>query len=122
MADIPGLIEGAHEGKGLGDKFLKHIERTRVLLHLVDCSSESFEEPEEAWRVIRGEISSYSESLASRPCLLAATKVEDDVSRARAESLAQAVGTRVWPISSATREGLDPLLRELWQLLSRDKS
>jgi GTP-binding protein len=119
MADIPGLIEGAHEGKGLGDKFLKHIERTRVLLHLVDCSSESLEEPEEAWRVIRGEISSYSSALAERPCLLAATKVEDDASRARAEALAEASGSPVWSISAATREGLDPLLRELWRLLSQ---
>lgn len=117
MADIPGLVEGAHEGKGLGDKFLKHIERTRVLLHLVDCSRESLEEPEEAWRVIRGEITSYSPTLAAQPCILVATKVEDEVSRERAAALAGITGEQVWPISAATREGLDPLLRELGRLI-----
>ena len=85
MADIPGLIEGAHEGKGLGDKFLKHVERTRLLLHLVDCSDEALEEPLEAFRVIRGELSGYSKELASRPTLLVATKIEGEAAQQRAK-------------------------------------
>lgn len=117
MADIPGLIEGAHTGKGLGDKFLQHVERTRILLHLVDCSAGRFEEPAEAWRVIRHEIRSYSESLAGRPCLIAATKVEDDDSRRSADQLEQECGVRVLRISAATGEGMAALLRELWSLL-----
>ena len=117
MADIPGLIEGAHAGKGLGDKFLKHIERTRVLLHLVDCSAGRLAEPAEAWRVIRHEIESYAECLAGRPCLLAATKVEDEASRRSAEELEQECGTPVIRISAVTGAGMGELLRELWSLL-----
>lgn len=112
MADLPGLIEGAHEGRGLGDKFLKHIERTRVLLHLVDCSSES-EDPVEAWRVIRGEVEGYSEELARRPVLVVATKVEDEESVERARELRRAVGERIHAISSATGYGLNELLLDV---------
>ncbi len=109
MADIPGLIEGAHEGKGLGDKFLKHIERTRVLLHLVDCSSAG-DDPAEAYQVVRAELAGYSETLAERPRLLVASKCEDDESRARADALEAAAGCRVWRISAATRSGLAELI------------
>lgn len=116
FADIPGLIEGAHEGKGLGDKFLKHIERTRVLLHLVDCSGSALEDPVESYRVIRGELEGYSAELASRPTLVVATKVEDDAGRARAAELAQEIGVPVLPISSATREGFDPLFAALREI------
>ena len=113
MADIPGLIEGAHAGKGLGDKFLKHVERTRVLLHLVDCSSGAPEDPAQAWRVVRGELAGYSQSLAERPALTVATKVEDDEARARADALATAIGRPVVRISAATRSGLADLLHAL---------
>jgi GTP-binding protein len=110
MADIPGLIEGAHLGKGLGDKFLKHVERTRLLLHLVDCSAEPMLAAAEAVAVIRGELRSYSRSLAERPALLVATKVEDAESRARAEQLGRQLGERVHMISAVTRTGLVPLI------------
>jgi len=110
MADIPGLIEGAHDGKGLGDKFLKHVERTRVLLHLVDCSSGADEDPVESWKVIRGELAAYSESLGSRPTLLVATKVEDDAAWERARELTNAAGVPVLAISAATGDGISSLL------------
>lgn len=110
MADIPGLIEGAHLGKGLGDKFLRHVERTRVLLHLVDCSSGAIEEPETAYRVIRAELAGYSADLASRPSLVVATKVEDDTSLERGRQLQEAIGQRVVPISAATRRGLPQMI------------
>lgn len=110
MADIPGLIEGAHGGKGLGDKFLKHVERTRVLLHLVDCSSGSEGDPVEAYRVIRGELAAYSEALGDRPALLVATKVEDDAAWERAQELSNAARVSVLAISAATGEGIDSLL------------
>ena len=117
MADIPGLIEGAHQGRGLGDRFLKHVERTRVLLHLVDCSSDATLPPAEAVRVIRGELAKYSEALAARPCLLVATKVEDDAARASARELADALGQRVLSISAATRAGMTELLAAVATLL-----
>jgi GTPase len=110
MADIPGLIEGAHAGKGLGDKFLRHVERTRVLLHLVDCSDTADVEPVEAYKVIRAELEGYSADLASRPYLVVATKVEDDTSLARGRQLQAAIGERVVPISAAARKGLPQMV------------
>ena len=110
LADIPGLIEGASDGKGLGLQFLRHVERTRVLLHMVDCS-DSDGEPSESFRVIRDELASHSDALASRRTLLIATKVEDEASALRAESLFAAAGTQGICISSVTGEGLGSLLQ-----------
>ena len=118
VADIPGLIEGASQGKGLGDKFLKHIERTRLLLHLVDCGDLPLTEPEAAWRVIREELARHSAELAARPSLVVATKVEDDASRSRAEELATAIGQPVMAVSSATGRGLRELVHAVWAMLS----
>lgn len=117
MADIPGLIEGAAAGKGLGHKFLRHIERTRVLLHLVDCSDMADTEPEEALRVVREEVSGYSEKLASLPWLVAATKVESESAEERAHALEAAIGRKVHAFSAVTRKGLDALLKSLLPLL-----
>src|SRR3954465_7273445 len=82
LADIPGLIEGAAEGAGIGDRFLGHVERTRLLLHLVDASSE---EPLAGWKVVRGELDSYGEGLADKPEIIALTKFDllDGKQRAR---------------------------------------
>ncbi len=118
IADIPGLIEGASAGRGLGDKFLKHIERTRLLLHLIDCGDLPMSEPAAAWRVLRQEIAQYSDALAARPTLVVATKVEDDAARARAQALATAIGQPVLAISSATGAGLKELLAAVWSMLS----
>ncbi len=113
MADIPGLIEGAHQGKGLGDKFLKHVERTRVLLHMVDCSSTADVDPQEAYQVIRDELLGYSPELAQRPCMVVATKVEDEEAKERAADLQQVVDRPVLAISAATRQGLQSMLNAL---------
>ena len=118
VADIPGLIEGASEGKGLGDKFLKHIERTRLLLHLVDCSAVPLDEPEQAYRMLRDEVQSYSVEMWRRPTIVVATKVVDDDCRARAQALATAVKRPVLPISSATGKGLRELRAAVWSMLS----
>lgn len=109
IADIPGLIEGASRGRGLGDRFLKHIERTRLLLHLIDCGDLPMEPPETAYRVLRNELAQHSARLAARPSIVVATKVENDEGRARAQALATAIGTPVMPISSATGAGLREL-------------
>ena len=116
--DIPGLIEGASEGKGLGDKFLKHIERTRLLLHLVDCSAVPLDDPVKAWRMLREEVASYSDDMGRRPTIVVATKVEDEECRARAQALATAIQRPVLPISSATGQGLRELRAAVWSMLS----
>jgi GTP-binding protein len=118
MADIPGLIEGAHLGKGLGDKFLKHVERTHVLLHLVDCSEDT--DPLESCRVIQQELAGYSQSLGQRPRLLIATKVEDEVSRERARALAEGLESDVLQISAVTGDGVTEMLDALVGLLRGD--
>ena len=113
MADIPGLIEGAHLGKGLGDKFLKHVERTRVLVHLVDCSAAAEVEPFRAWQVIRSELEQFSPALAERRRLLVATKVEDHAARASAQVRMDGAGCPVLRVSAATGSGLKGLLEAL---------
>jgi GTPase len=114
LADIPGLIEGAAEGKGLGHQFLRHVERTRVLLHLVDCSATA-EDPVVACRAIEHELRAYPADLTQRPRLLVATKVEDDDSEARADALFAEVSLPGLKISSATGRGLDLLRAALLQ-------
>ncbi len=118
MADIPGLIEGAHAGRGLGDQFLKHVERTRVLLQLVDCSASAEQEPMAAYEIVCQELADYSEDLGERPRLVLATKVEDDTSRARARQLVERLSRQrpappVLAVSAATRSGLADLLEAL---------
>ena len=118
IADIPGLIEGAHLGKGLGDKFLKHIERTRLLLHLVDCSELALQPPAEAYRTVRQELAAHSEALASRPAIVVATKVEDEDSERCATELEASLGHEVLRISSAMQKGLRDLVIEVTRTLA----
>jgi GTP-binding protein len=117
VADIPGLIEGAAEGAGIGDRFLGHVERTRLLLHLVDGSAE---EPIEAWRIVRGEIDSYGAGLAGKPEVIALTKADllDEKKRAKIiKALEKETGARVFPVSAPLEEGLEPLLDAIIQRL-----
>jgi GTP-binding protein len=117
IADLPGLIEGAAEGAGLGHRFLKHVERCRVLLQLIDVSSHAHAPPEEALRVVEGELERYSPELARRPRLIGATKVEDEESRAAADRLEEAAGRPVHRISSVLGEGVEPLLNALFSIV-----
>ncbi|HLF93519.1 MAG TPA: GTPase ObgE [Planctomycetota bacterium] len=117
VADLPGIIEGAHEGKGLGDTFLKHIERTRLIVHLVDASPLAMKPPGEAYRVIRKELESYSPVLASKPELVVATKVDVTGANKIATAFRKKAKTPVKEISAVTGEGLQDLVRELFRLL-----
>jgi GTP-binding protein len=112
IADIPGLIEGAHLGQGLGIQFLRHVERTRVLAHLVDVSESSGREPVHDFEIIMQELAAFSEDLAAKPMLLVATKIDVAQDPARLESLKALAGERGLPffaISSVTGEGLEQL-------------
>jgi GTP-binding protein len=113
VADIPGLIEGAHGGKGLGFQFLRHIERTTFLLHLVDISEWASEEPVNSLTVMRQELEAYSPTLQGKPYAVVGTKIDilgnGDRLRALQRYCSQR-GLRFFPISAATRRGLEPLL------------
>jgi GTP-binding protein len=115
-ADIPGIIEGAHEGAGLGLQFLRHVERTSVLLHVVDASGTSGRDPAADLALVRDEVRRSSPALLDRPQLVAATKrdaVGDPDPLPGLIAAARALGLEVIPISAVTGEGLDALKREL---------
>jgi GTP-binding protein len=120
-ADIPGIIEGAHEGAGLGLRFLRHVERTRVLLHVVDASGASGREPADDLRLVREEVRSWDVALLERPQLVAANKrdvVAANDPLPRLEAVAGELGLDVVPVSSVTGEGLTELKHALKDLLS----
>lgn len=127
VADVPGLIEGAHEGKGLGHRFLGHVERTALLLHLVDVSEASLRDPVADLEVIRGELAHYVPNaetadpdalpLAARPQMVVATRTDimDDESRVTAlRARAEALGLPFFAISAVTGAGVDALMEALW--------
>lgn len=112
VADIPGLIEGAHQGHGLGIQFLRHVERTRLLVHLVDVSEFSGRDPVEDFRVIMHELASFSESMAHKPMVVVATKMDVAQDLERVENLektARDAGLEFFKISAVTGEGIDRL-------------
>jgi GTP-binding protein len=116
VADIPGLIEGAHQGHGLGTQFLRHIERTRLLAHLVDVSETTGRDPVHDFEVVMGELASFSEDLAHKPMILVATKLDaaqDPERVASLERLARERGVAFFKISSVTGEGIDALKRAM---------
>ncbi|HQB82731.1 MAG TPA: GTPase ObgE, partial [Candidatus Rifleibacterium sp.] len=116
MADIPGLIEGAHQGTGLGTQFLRHIERTRVLLHLVDVSQLDMEEITRNYDVIMAELREFSEELADKPVVVAANKMDLPDSRELFPEFRDALearGVKVFAVSGATRDGVEDLLKYL---------
>ncbi|MEC9347507.1 MAG: GTPase ObgE [Pseudomonadota bacterium] len=122
VADIPGLIEGASEGVGLGTRFLGHIERCRVLLHLVDGTEEDVVA---SWRTVRAELAAYDEELAEKPELLALNKIDAMTPEAvekRRKALAKAAGRPVMAISGVSGEGMQGALRELRRVIEREKA
>lgn len=119
VADLPGIIEGAHEGRGLGDKFLKHIERTRLIVHLVDASPTALKPPLEAYRVIRKELESYSPTLAAKPELVVATKIDVTDAKKGAAKLRKKK-LKVIEISAVTGAGLKTLVQSLFRALTGD--
>ena len=125
VADVPGLIEGAHLGLGLGTRFLAHLERTKVLVHLIDVSSASGRDPVQDFEIIRGELEAFAGAggddtvqLAAKPQLAAANKIDalDDPDRlARLEAHLRQAGVPLFPISAATGQGVSPLLEAMWR-------
>jgi len=121
MADIPGLIEGAHEGKGLGYEFLRHIERTRLIIHVLDVSGMEGRDPLEDYHKINAELAAYNERLAARPQIVAANKMDLPEARKNFPAIATALraeGREVFPISAATGEGVKMLIQRAAVLLA----
>jgi GTP-binding protein len=127
VADVPGLIEGAHAGHGLGHRFLSHLERTRVLVHVVDVSSASGRDPVEDFEIITRELALFpgrdtsGERLSDKPVLVAANKMDalDDPDRlARLEAHARRLGIEVYRVSGATGEGLPRLMEAVWRAIA----
>ncbi len=124
FADIPGLIEGAAQGAGLGHDFLRHIERTRVIVHLLDIAPMDESNPADNYRLIREELRQYSEALADKPELVVLNKADllppeeaQEVLKRIARELDLLPGRDILLISAAAREGLKPLLERLWAML-----
>jgi GTP-binding protein len=126
IADLPGLIAGAAQGAGLGHDFLRHVERTRLLLHVVDLEPSDGSDPAENYAVVREEIAQYSEALADRPEVVALNKVDlidpderDERIRSFTESAALRGSTAIVSISGATGAGVPELLEACWRLLGK---
>lgn len=120
VADIPGLIEGASQGVGLGDEFLRHVERTKVLIHILDAAGSEGRDPFDDFNIINNELSLYSPKLLQKKQIVAANKIDliqdpkvlDDL-----RSKIEAKGYEFFPISTLTGEGIRPLLESVWDLL-----
>lgn len=120
MADIPGLIDGASEGVGLGHDFLRHIERTKILIHVVDVSGIEGRDPIEDYEKINAELAKYSEKLARKRPVVAANKIDllgDSDNLERLMDYMTAHGVEVYPICAMTGEGMDKLLERVWTML-----
>jgi GTP-binding protein len=119
MADIPGLIEGAHAGAGLGHEFLRHVERTRLLVHVLDTAGSEGRDPVEDFRVTSRELSLYNPLLGQRPKIICANKMDLPDSAQNLARLRDACGEEyeVFPVSAATGEGLDALIYRIIELL-----
>jgi GTPase len=124
IADIPGLIEGASSGVGLGHDFLRHVERTKVLIHLLDTSGLEGRDPLEDFYKINDELKIYSEKLVNKPQVVACNKMDIPESQENYEKVAEELGNKgyeVFAISAATREGIAPLLDRVYNLLEKVK-
>ena len=122
VADLPGLIEGASEGAGLGIRFLRHVERTRLLVHLIDTSDMAEMDPVNAFEIIQGELGAFSEALTEKPMIVVATKLDATTDRTKLEKLRESClndSLEFHAISAATGEGVKELVRSMADALDR---
>ena len=121
LADIPGLIEGAHRGKGLGDAFLRHVERTRLLVHLVDIAP-LYGDPAERFGALNKELALHSQVLAEKPQVVVANKMDLTGSRENLQRFSEEIDQEVMPISGATGEGIGALMEQLWREIHQEEA
>ena len=116
MADLPGLIEGAHQGKGLGLQFLRHIERCRVIVHVIDLS-ETGRDPFEDYKIINNELKEYGFALDKRPQIIVASKMDEEGAEEKLKKLEKQIGKEIIPISAITEDNIDKLLYKCSEVL-----
>jgi len=121
IADLPGLIEGASAGVGLGAEFLRHVERTSVIVHLVELVPPDGSDPAENYRTIRAELEKYSATLAGKPEVLAGSKLDVSGAKRAAKRLERELGRPVIAFSSASRDGLDVLIGNVWNAVRAER-
>ena len=121
FADMPGLIEGAHRGRGLGDEFLRHIERTTVLLHLVDVAEVDGRNSYEDYLSINRELALYGAHVAKKPQIVACNKIDLPQAKEKYKILEEKIGEKVFPISALTGEGVEGLLEEIRKMFEKRK-
>jgi len=124
VADIPGLIEGAHEGSGLGDKFLRHIERCHAILHIVDLSGFENRDPIDDYKKIRNELEKYSEILSKKEEIIAGNKIDmmtEEEWKKAAEKFESETGKKIIPFSAYTGKNVEKVKSEMWSLIEPDR-
>ena len=119
VADLPGLIKGASLGEGLGDKFLKHIERTRVIAHIIDMSAFEGRDPVEDYKIINEELYNFNKKIMDKPQIVIANKMDMESSHENLERFKKEINSPVYPISAATGEGIDEVLIKLADMLDK---
>ncbi len=117
VADLPGLIEGASQGEGLGDKFLRHIERTRVIAHVIDMSGSEMRDPYEDYLLINNELKEFNEKLLEKPQIIIANKMDIPGAKENLEEFKKKVDVEIYEVSAAINEGLDKVINRLADLL-----
>ena len=121
MADLPGLIEGASQGEGLGDKFLKHIERTKVIAHVIDMSASELRDPYEDYNLINKELAAFNEKLIKKPQIIIANKMDIEGAKERLKKFKEKVKLPIYEVSAATNQGLGEVIEVLADMLDHIK-
>ncbi len=117
IADIPGLIEGSSRGRGLGDKFLRHVERTKILVHIIDMAGSDGRNPIEDYKIINAELKNYSKDVYKKPQILAANKTDLEAAGVNLERFKKAVKKKIYPISALQKQGLEELIEAVREKL-----
>ena len=120
IADIPGLIEGAHKGKGLGDEFLKHVERTKILIHLIDMAGVDGRDPCQDYKIINEELEAFSEELADKKQIVVANKMDLEAAEKNIKGFKKIARKKIFEISALKEQGLEVLVHEITKNLSKN--
>lgn len=121
IADIPGLIEGAHKGKGLGDKFLKHLERTAILIHLIDMAGVDGRDPCEDYSIINEELDAFSDELTDKKQIVVANKMDLETAQGNIKRFKKKFKKKIFEISALKEQGLEDLVEEIAKNLTQDR-